>query len=71
MPADVTEIQDPVELLKGFKDRYARIIQETKDMQQKIRENEQTALKLLGAIETLEYLNPPDEEEEATETTEE
>jgi hypothetical protein len=39
-------------------------------MQQKIRENETTALKLMGAIETLEYLHPPDEEE-PEETTEE
>jgi hypothetical protein len=41
-------------------------------MQEKIRQNEQTGLKLMGAIETLEYLNPPDEDEVTeTETTEE
>jgi hypothetical protein len=34
-------------------------------MADKIKSNEATALKLLGAIETLEYLNPPATEEEA------
>ena len=70
MPADVTETQDPQDLLNNFRTRYNNIIQETKEMQQKIRENEQTALKLMGAIETLEYLYPPDEDE-PEETTEE
>jgi hypothetical protein len=70
MPADVTETQDPKDLLNNFRTRYNNIIQETKEMQQKIRENEQTALKLMGAIETLEYLHPPDEDE-PEETTEE
>ena len=32
---------------------------------QQIKNNEAQALKLLGAIETLEYLNPTEEEEEA------
>jgi hypothetical protein len=73
MPADVTEVQDAAELLATFKERYNRLANETKEMQEKIRQNEQTGLKLMGAIETLEYLNPPDEEEttEVTETTEE
>ena len=74
MPADVTEVQDADQLLALFKERYARLAQETKEMQDKIRQNEQTGLKLMGAIETLEYLNPPEDEEEeesVTETTEE
>jgi len=73
MPADVTEVQDADQLLASFKERYARLAQETKEMQDKIRQNEQTGLKLMGAIETLEYLNPPEDEEEesVTETTEE
>lgn len=75
MPADVPEVQDAAELLATFKERYNRLANETKEMQEKIRQNEQTGLKLMGAIETLEYLNPPDEEETeettVTETTEE
>jgi hypothetical protein len=73
MPADVTEVQDADQLLASFKERYARLAQETKEMQDKIRQNEQTGLKLMGAIETLEYLNPTEDEEEesVTETTEE
>ena len=73
MPADVTEVQDADQLLASFKERYARLAQETKEMQDKIRQNEQTGLKLMDAIETLEYLNPPEDEEEesVTETTEE
>jgi|TARA_B100000902_G_C27287929_1_gene905442 uncharacterized protein YeeX (DUF496 family) len=72
MPADVPEVQDAAELLATFKERYNRLANETKEMQEKIRQNEQTGLKLMGAIETLEYLNPPDEDEVTeTETTEE
>lgn len=68
MPADVTEQQSPEDLLKGFRDRYNALAEETRKLQAKIRENENTALKLLGAIETLEYLHPPaPAEEEQTE----
>jgi len=72
MPADVTETQSPEDLLAGFKQRYQALADETRKLQAKIRENEQQGLKLLGAIETLEYLNPhlpeaPAEEEETTE----
>ena len=59
MPAEVTENNDPAVLLQEFKDRYQKLQGETNQLQAKIRENESTALKLLGAIETLEYLNPP------------
>jgi len=59
MPADVTENKDPAVLLQEFKDRYSKIQGDTQQLQAKIRDNESTALKLLGAIETLEYLNPP------------
>ena len=64
MPADVTETQDPAELLGQFKERYQNLIGENQQLAKKIKDNEQTALKLLGAIETLEYLNPPEETEE-------
>jgi hypothetical protein len=68
MPADVTEQQSPEDLLRGFRDRYNALAEETRKLQAKIRENENTALKLLGAIETLEYLHPPTPaEEEQTE----
>ena len=40
------------EMLKQFKDRYASLIKENQDLSAKIKENEVTALKLLGAIET-------------------
>ena len=67
MPADVTETQDPAELLGQFKERYQNLIGENQQLAKKIKDNEQTALKLLGAIETLEYLNPPVEEEKVEE----
>ena len=70
MPADVTESKEPSVLLQEFKDCYSNIQKETQQLQGKIRENESTALKLLGAIETLEYLNPPVAEEPVTEPTE-
>ena len=69
MTATTTESMAHEELLASFKTRYENLVSENKQMSAKIRENEQTALKLLGAIETLEYLNPP--EEETTEGTEE
>ena len=52
------------EMLKQFKDRYAALIKENQDLTAKIKENEVTALKLQGAIETLEYYGA------ATEVTE-
>lgn len=71
MPADVTEQRSPDELLGEFRNRYSALAEETKKLQAKIRENENTALKLMGAIETLEYLlNPTDVEEEGTQTEE-
>ena len=68
MPAEVTETQDPAELLGQFKERYQNLIGENQQLAKKIKDNEQTALKLLGAIETLEYLNPSEEEEKVEET---
>lgn len=61
------------EMLGQFKQRYASLVEENKKLSDKIKENEVTALKLQGAIETLEYYNsaeeetasaPPDEETE-------
>ena len=67
MPVDVTESKTPVELTTEFKQRYSDLINENQSLAKKIKDNEQTALKLLGAIETLEYLNPPVEEEKVEE----
>ena len=67
MPVDVTEQKSPEELTAEFKQRYSDLINENQSLAKKIKDNEQTALKLLGAIETLEYLNPPVEEEKVEE----
>ena len=64
MPADVTETASQEELLDQFKTRYQNLLKENRELSEKIKGNEATALKLLGAIETLEYLNPPATEEE-------
>jgi hypothetical protein len=47
------------ELHSNFKERLQGLINENRQMAQKIKENEATALKLQGALETLEYYNPP------------
>jgi len=54
----------PEELVVQFRDRYQTLINENQQLAQKIKENETVALKLLGAIEALEYLGSGDEEEE-------
>ena len=58
MTATKTESLSKEESLDQFKTRYEKLIGENKELTDKIRSNEQTALKLLGAIETLEYLSP-------------
>tara|TARA_Y100001937_G_scaffold128615_1_gene206235 strand:- start:12211 stop:12417 length:207 start_codon:yes stop_codon:yes gene_type:complete len=65
MTAEVTETMDQDKLLGQFRDRYQALINQNKELTQQIKNNEAQALKLLGAIETLEYLNPTEEEEEA------
>ena len=62
MTADVPETVDQEKLLSDFKTRLASIVEENQKMAQKIRSNEQQALKLQGAIETLEYILQPGEE---------
>jgi|TARA_R100000455_G_C6268229_1_gene123674 hypothetical protein len=52
-----------VEMMRQFKERYAKCIEENKALSAKIRENEATALKLQGALEALEYYNPPEVDE--------
>jgi hypothetical protein len=62
----------PEELLATFKERYQSTIAEIEKMKKGIQENEAVALKLLGAIETLNYLNGEEvsEESEPTESEE-
>jgi len=56
-------------MLKEFRERFAKINAETQQLASKIKENEVTALKLQGAIETLEYyINPPAEESDSPPT---
>ena len=64
MPADVKETVDQDDLLGQFKERYNNLVQENNKLSKQIKDNEATALKLLGAIETLEYLNPSETTEE-------
>lgn len=59
------------ELLAQFKERHQNLVSENQQLAAKIRENEATALKLLGAIETLEYLSQEESAEEETESIEE
>ena len=56
------------EMLKNFQDRFQKLIDENQKLAAKIKENEQVALTLQGAIEALEYYqeNPPTPETEVT-----
>ena len=63
----IEQVSQP-EMLAQFRERSNKLIEENQQLAAKIKENEQTALKLQGAIETLEYYNPqtmsaPPEEE--------
>jgi hypothetical protein len=71
MTVDVPETLAPDKLLEQFKLRYESIIQENQQLAAKIRENEQTALKLQGALETIQYLYPEQPSEVEEETIEE
>lgn len=61
------------EMLSQFRERLQKLAAENQQLAAKIKDNEVTALKLQGAIETLEYLgvevdeepisHPPDEED--------
>jgi len=68
MPAEVTETMEQSELLANFRERYTKLLETNKELTQQIKNNEAQALKLLGAIETLEYLG---QESETAETPEE
>ena len=53
------------EMLSQFKERLQKVITENQQLAAKIRENESTALKLQGAIETLEYYSETTEESDS------
>jgi len=57
------------EMLGQFKERFAKLVEENKQLATKIKENETTALKLQGAIETLEYFNKETVSETSDEET--
>ncbi|QPB07971.1 hypothetical protein [Synechococcus phage S-H38] len=61
------EKSSPEELLAQFREKYEALAKENQELARKIKENESQALKLLGAIETLNYLNTDAEETEETE----
>lgn len=58
------EKSSPEELLTQFRERYQSLVTENQQLAQKIKENEAIALKLLGAIEALEYLDKDETEDE-------
>lgn len=51
------------EMLAQFQERLQSIVSENQKLAAKIKENEVTALKLQGAIETLQYYGAGGEEE--------
>lgn len=65
------EKSSPEELVVQFRERYQSIINENQQLAQKIKENETVALKLLGAIETLEYLGNEEDTSNGEDTPEE
>mgnify|MGYP006280087421 CR=1 FL=1 len=71
MTVDAPEILAPEVLLEQFKARYEAIVAENQQLVAKIKENEQIALKLQGAMETIQYLNPETAETPETEQVEE
>jgi len=54
------------QMLAQFQERLQSIITENQQLAAKIKDNEATALKLQGAIETLEYYGSQAESEEET-----
>jgi len=55
------------EMLTQFKQRYTALLEENQQLASKIKDNEVTALKLQGAIETLQYYSEEKSEEEESE----
>lgn len=59
------------EMLTQFKQRYASVIEDNRKLAEQIKQNEITALKLQGAIETLEYYSSQEEDLDTEKTEEE
>ena len=59
------------EMQSQFQQRYTALLDENKKLSAKIKENEITALKLQGALETLDYFIEKPEEPEDTDVTDE
>tara|TARA_B100000287_G_scaffold169207_2_gene159653 strand:+ start:5983 stop:6255 length:273 start_codon:yes stop_codon:yes gene_type:complete len=55
--APVEKVSQP-DMLRQFQERLKALTAENNQLISKVRENEQTAFKLQGAIETLVYYNP-------------
>ena len=70
MTADKSETVDQEKLLSDFKTRYQNLIGENQQLAGQIKQNETQALKLQGAIETLEYILQPGEEVDEVSTAE-
>ena len=51
----IEKVSQP-DMLKQFREQFAELVDSNQKMAAKIKENEARALKLQGAIETLEYL---------------
>lgn len=63
------EKSTPEELIVQFKERYQTLVNTNQELSQKIKENETVALKLLGAIEALEYVTKEEDEANAEESS--
>ena len=57
----IEKISQP-DMLKQFQEQLATLVDENQKMASKIKENEVRALKLQGAIETLEYIKQEEPE---------
>ncbi len=58
----IDKVSQP-QMLTEFRERLQKLIGENQQLAAKIKENETTALKLQGAIETLEYYSEVEVEE--------
>ena len=59
------------EMQSQFQSRYTALLEENKKLAAQIKQNERTALKLQGALDTLDYFIEKPEEPEDTDVTDE
>jgi len=62
---------DTEQLRKNFDEQLANTEKQIVDLEANLAKAREYKLKLVGGIETLDLLNPPEENTETTETTEE